>query len=150
MTLNTTRSLVPHICVNNGPDSKISLHLALRPAFFSQIWVAVHFETNAPNDSKFEFHISVRFFFFLLYDHHFSRNKFADNENPTQWPWTLNSQKYLTCTKYLPPNTPNFGLLRSMTSRFPDTRLSKIGNTSNDLKITEYLTIKSTLYTLNT
>ena len=34
MTMNTTRSKVPHICVNRFPESRFSLHFALQPARF--------------------------------------------------------------------------------------------------------------------
>ena len=34
MTLNPTRSKVPHICVTSIPESQISVRFALRPAIF--------------------------------------------------------------------------------------------------------------------
>ena len=48
------------------------------------------------------------------------------------------------------PRGPIFGPFRSTTSRFRDTRSSKIGNAPNDQIELEYLALKSTLYTLNT
>ena len=50
------------------------------------------------------------------------------------WTWRLNSQKYSIYTKYL-PLSPKFHPLRSTTSRFRDTRLSKIENAPSDAKL---------------
>ncbi len=73
------------------------------------------------------------------------------------WNWTLNSQKYIiyistlyTLNTY--PSGPNFGPFRS-TSRFRNTRSSKIGNASKTPKLNfeqSLVTVKNTLYTLNT
>ncbi len=50
-----------------------------------------------------------------------------------------------TQSRYL--GAPNLGPLFSMTNRFRDTILSKIGNAQNGLK---HLNVKRTLYTLGT
>ncbi len=52
MTLNTTRSKVPHICFTSVNESHISLGFALQPVVF---WDTSHFETNALNDPKWTF-----------------------------------------------------------------------------------------------
>ena len=62
---------------------------------------------------------------------------------------TVESTLYTLNTIY--PRGPNFGLFRSMTSRFRDTRSSKMGNAPNDPPTPlEHLTVKSTLFALNT
>ena len=50
------------------------------------------------------------------------------------WTWILNRQKYSIYTKYL-TRGPNCGPFRSTTSRFRDTRSSKIGNPPSDSKL---------------
>ncbi len=94
-----------------------------------------------------------KFWFVLLYNRRFSRFKVVENWKCTrerlQMAWTLNSRKYHAYTKSL-PRGPNFGPLRSVTSRFPDTRLSKIGKVGNDPRLTEHLTVKSTLHKVRT
>ncbi len=74
----------------------------------------------------------------------------SKNRKCTEWPQT--DLKHLTvkctlCTKNICHAGLNFSPFCSTTSRFWETKLSKIGNTPNDL---EYLTVKSTLYKLNT
>ena len=54
------------------------------------------------------------------------------------WTWTLNSQKYSICTKYIPWG-PSCGQFCSAISRFRDTACkgwAKIGNEPNDPKLT--------------
>ncbi len=74
--------------------------------------------------------------------------KLQMHQMTSDWPWTLNCQKYLVYTEYLiTPRGPNFHPVCCMASHFRDTRLQKLGNALNGLK---HLTVKSTLYTLNT
>ena len=68
----------------------------------------------------------------------------------SDWAWSLNCHKYPVYTEYL-PQSPNVCMFYSTASRFQDTRLSKITNAPNDLRLTlNTLTVKSTLYTLTT
>ena len=64
------------------------------------------------------------------------------------WTWTHNSQNYTLDALNTYPRNTNFVQFCSTTSRFRDTRSSKIGNAPNDPTLN--LTFKSTLYTLNT
>ena len=91
---------------------------------------------------------------FLLPKIFFSRYNVAGNRKCTEWPQT--ELEHLTvnitlCILNAYPWGPNVGPFRSTTSRFRDTRSSKIGNTQNDPHTEpEHLAVKTTLYTLNT
>ena len=98
-----------------------------------------------------------RFWSISLYDQPFPRYKLykvGKNRKCNDWPQinlqhlTVKSTLY-TLKTY--PRGPNFHPFCSTTSRFWDTRLSKIRNAPSGAKLTdlEHLTVKSTLYTLN-
>ncbi len=75
---------------------------------------------------------------------------FLDTRLSKIGPQALNCQKYPVYTEQSPWG-PNFTPFCSTTSHFRDTVLSKFGNAPNDPQNDlNHLTVKSTLYTLNT
>ncbi len=82
-----------------------------------------------------EAQISLRF----AYGQPFSRYRIVENQKCTRGQWPQNDPRHLTVksTLYIlntHPRGPNFTPFCSMTSRFWDTRLLKIGNAPNDLE----------------
>ena len=93
-------------------------------------------------------------FYILLCDHWLSRYKVAPKAEihwmTPNWTWTLNSQKYYIYTKYLPLRS-TFSSVLLYNQRFSRYKVAENWKcTEWPQTELEHLTIKSTLYTINT
>ena len=82
--------------------------------------------------------IEIRVYVSLL-DLPYSRHKVVENQKNTEWPqeitWSIRLHKYPVYTEYS-SLMPKFHSFRSTDSHFQDRRLSKIGNATNDHRLT--------------
>ncbi len=139
MTLNTTRSKVPHICVTSVSKSQISVRFPLKPAISA---VTGHSETSALNDSKWPWTQQGQRYHILLmpqspkcHPFHSTTNRFwvtklsIIGRKCTEWPQidleylTVKSAPY-TLGDYL--RGPNLGPFLSTINRFQDCWKSEI------------------------
>ncbi len=114
MTLNTTRSKVPYICVTSVPEYQISARFSLRPATFE---LKAFFAESAPNDPKRPWtlrgeikipHICVTNVPESQIWPHFALQPTVFKILLDDWTlddWTLTSPNYLAHTKYLLPRS---------------------------------------------
>ncbi len=141
------------------PNAQTFIHFALQPAVLEiqgceilemhQMTPEWPCTLNCHKHPVYTEYLSLKpnFWSILLCSQPFWRYKVAKNRKCIEWP--RNDLENLTvkkCPVYtkLIPRGQNFHPFRSMTSRFRDIRLLKIGNALNDL---EHLPVKSTLYT---
>ncbi len=85
LTLNTTKSKVPYICVTTVPESQISVRFALRPAIFELHVILTLNTTRSKVPPICVTNVqSPKYQPILLYDQPVLRHMVVDNQNCTE------------------------------------------------------------------
>ncbi len=158
MTLNPTRSNVPHICINSVPDSNFTPFRSDQP--FSRYRPFKNMCTKWPHKDLDHYNVKGTWHMLLMSQSpkislHFLLRvtvyKVVDSRKSTKWP--QNDLEHITVKSTLHTlNTylrgPFFSVLL-YDQLFSSTSLPKIGNIGNAPNDLKRLTVKYTLYTLS-